>query len=175
MSDETLVRYLRAYPETVQHQAARLLKEAKVAGYLRSKYPSAHSINTDKLLRSYVMAIKSQYLKSTDPLNKVVFDAKIHLVHNALGTHHRISRQQGGKLKRQREIRISHLFKRVPEPFLNMIVVHELAHLRELDHNKSFYRLCEHMLPDYHQLEFEMRLFLTEVELRGNFYTEPPQ
>jgi len=27
-----------------------------------------------------------------------------------------------------------------------MIVVHELAHLKEREHNKSFYKLCENML-----------------------------
>jgi UTP pyrophosphatase len=40
-------------------------------------------------------------------------------------------------------------------------VVHELAHLKEMEHNKAFYQLCEHMLPGYAQLEFDLRLFLT--------------
>ena len=48
-----------------------------------------------------------------------------------------------------------------------MIVVHELAHLREKDHNKGFYQLCEHMEPDYHQLEFDLRLYLTHLEMIG--------
>ncbi len=42
-----------------------------------------------------------------------------------------------------------------------MIVVHELAHLREKDHNKAFYKLCQHMLPEYHQYEFDLRIYLT--------------
>ena len=42
-----------------------------------------------------------------------------------------------------------------------MIVVHELAHLREKDHNKAFYQLCQHMLPAYHQYEFDLRVYLT--------------
>ena len=59
---------------------------------------------------------------------------------------------------------------RGPEVFLEMIVVHELAHIRVKDHNKAFYQLCEHMLPDYHQLEFEMRLYLTQLALKGTIY-----
>jgi predicted metal-dependent hydrolase len=42
-----------------------------------------------------------------------------------------------------------------------MIVVHELAHLKELEHNKAFYKLCEYMEPNYHQLELDLRLLLT--------------
>jgi len=44
---------------------------------------------------------------------------------------------------------------------LQMIVVHELAHLKVRDHDKAFYALCEHMLADYHQIEFDTRLYLT--------------
>lgn len=45
-----------------------------------------------------------------------------------------------------------------------MIVVHELAHLKEMDHNKAFYQLCEYMAPDYHRLELDLRLYLTWLE-----------
>jgi predicted metal-dependent hydrolase len=45
-----------------------------------------------------------------------------------------------------------------------MIVVHELAHLKERSHDKAFYALCRHMEPAYHQLEFDTRLWLTAIE-----------
>lgn len=75
---------------------------------------------------------------------------------------------QGGKLKAKKEIRIASLFKEAAPEFLRMIVVHELAHLRERDHNKAFYQLCQHMEPAYHQLEFDLRVYLTYRELPGN-------
>jgi predicted metal-dependent hydrolase len=53
-----------------------------------------------------------------------------------------------------------------------MIVVHELAHLKELDHNKAFYQLCTYMLPDYHQLEFDLRVYLTWRELPSTDHTD---
>ena len=59
---------------------------------------------------------------------------------------------QGGKLKAKAEIRVATVFRNAPEPFLRMIVVHELAHLKEKEHNKAFYQLCCHMEPQYHQL-----------------------
>ena len=48
-----------------------------------------------------------------------------------------------------------------------MIAVHELAHLKEREHNKAFYQLCLHMEPNYHQLEFDLRLYLTQMEIEG--------
>ena len=51
--------------------------------------------------------------------------------------------------------------------FLKMITVHELSHLKEKNHNKAFYNLCLSMEPDYHQIEFDLRLYLTHVDLIG--------
>jgi hypothetical protein len=48
-----------------------------------------------------------------------------------------------------------------------MIAVHELAHLKEKDHDKAFYKLCCWMEPDYHQIEFDVRLYLTQLDLDG--------
>ena len=145
----------------------------QLGNWLRSRYPDVHSINNDKDLRDYAMDIKNHYMKKTQPLSKVVYDNKIHIVNHALGLHSYVSRVQGGKLKSKNELRVSDLFKHTPEPFLNMIVVHELAHLKEKDHNKAFYKLCNHMLPDYHQLEFEVRVYLTELEQTGYVFTQP--
>ncbi len=92
------------------------------------------------------------------------------MLHHALGLHSFISRVQGSKLKAKHEIRVDSIFKRVPLAFLKMIVVHELAHLKEKDHNKAFYKLCEYMEPDYHQLELDLRLYLTYVEIAGKLY-----
>lgn len=60
-----------------------------------------------------------------------MYDNKIHVLNNALGLHTAISRVQGGKLKAKAEIRVATVFRDAPEDFLRMIVVHELAHLKE--------------------------------------------
>jgi hypothetical protein len=48
--------------------------------------------------------------------------------------------------------------------------VHELAHLKEKDHNKAFYHLCQSMLPEYHQVELDLRIYLTQLEYMGDIY-----
>ena len=165
--------YLSHYPQHLQDQIQQMQAQNQLGNWLRSRYPNVHSINNDKDLRDYAMDIKNHYMKKTQPLSKVVYDNKIHIINHALGLHSYVSRVQGGKLKSKNELRVSDLFKHTPEPFLNMIVVHELAHLKEKDHNKVFYKLCNHMLPDYHQLEFEVRVYLTELEQTGYVFTQP--
>jgi predicted metal-dependent hydrolase len=161
------LRYLNGYPADTLAQVQRMLDEGRVGSWLTQRHPEAHGVRTDKVLYDYVQGLKADYLRSTEPLSKVAFDSKLHVVKNALGTHTTVSRVQGSKLKSKREIRVASLFKDTPEPFLKMIVVHELAHLREREHDKAFYQLCAHMEPAYHQLEFEVRIYLTHLEATG--------
>lgn len=163
--------YLQGYSPTIVDQAQQLLKQKKLSQYLLARYPKCHDITTDKALYRFVQQLKSQYLRQSSPISKVVFDDKIHAVKNALGTHTFVSRIQGSKLKSKNEIRVAKVFKKVPLAFLTMIVVHELAHVREKDHNKAFYKLCQHMEPEYFQLELDLRLYLTQLELVGKLYT----
>ena len=163
-------RYLKGYnPETVQ-QAEAMLDANKVGPWLLGRYPARHSFASERALYDFTQALKNQYMKSSNPISKVCYDDKIHVIDNALGLHKFISRVQGNKLKAKNEIKISSLFRAVPEPFLIMIVVHELAHLREKSHDKAFYKLCNYMEPNYHQLEFEVRLYLAHKERYGELW-----
>jgi predicted metal-dependent hydrolase len=155
------LKYLAGYPSHVTAQVQQLLDNGKLAGVLAKKYPNKHDIGTDKALYNYTVALKNDYLRQSSPLSKVVYDDKLDVLHQALGLHTFVSRVQGGNLKAKHEIRIGAVFKTAPAELLKMIIVHELAHLREKDHNKAFYKLCVYMEPDYHQLEFDMRLYLT--------------
>ena len=159
--------YLRGYPQEALDKVAQMLRDNRVGTWLTNRYPQAHGIRTDRALYDHVQELKSQYLRGAEPLSKVAFDSKLQVVQNALGTHTTVSRVQGSKLKAKREIRIAALFKDAPPEFLRMIVVHELAHLRERAHDKAFYQLCTYMESDYHQLEFEVRVYLTHLEHTG--------
>ena len=163
----TALRYLQAYPPHLQEQVRQMIAADRLGDYLRQRYPERHDVQSDKALFSYAQVLKQQYLRSAPNLDKVLFDNRLDLTHRALGLNTAVSRVQGGKLKAKKEIRIAALFKDAAPQFLRMIVVHELAHLRERDHNKAFYQLCRHMEPDYHQLEFDLRVYLTYQELPG--------
>ena len=161
------LKYLSGYPPELLAQVHRLIDEGRLGESLSTRYGGPHDVRTDRSLYDYVAALKSQFLRNAEPLSKVAYDNKLHIIQNALGTHTSVARVQGNKLKAKREIRVASLFREAPAPFLKMIVVHELAHLKERAHDKPFYALCTHMEPAYHQLEFDARLWLTSLELDG--------
>ena len=155
------LKYLQAYPVSLQDQVRQLIAQGKLGDYLEQRYPGRHDVQSDKALYAYALALKQEHLRNAPSIDKVLFDNRLDLTHRALGLHTTVSRVQGGKLKAKKEIRVASLFKDAAPQFLKMIVVHELAHFKETDHNKAFYKLCEHMQPGYHQLEFDLRVYLT--------------
>lgn len=159
--------YLAGYDLSVTEQVWKLIEQNRLAGILLGRYPKAHAVRNDRALYDYVQEIKGMYLRNSVQVSTVLFDSTLHVIRQSLGIHTSISRVQGTKLKSKREIRVAAVFKAMPPEFLRMIVVHELAHLKERAHDKAFYQLCRHMEPDYHQLEFDLRAYLCYLDVTG--------
>ena len=152
---------LGGYAQALQQQARAMLEAGTLGPALMQAYPEAHRVRTDAALYAHASALKARYLRNAPALAKVQFDNHLQIDQRALGTLTSASRVQGGRLTAKRELRVAAVFKDAPAAMLDMIVVHELAHLKEADHNKAFYALCDHMLPGYHQIELDARLWLT--------------
>jgi len=161
------LRYLAGYPEDLQRQVREAIAQSRLTPMLRSRYPGTHPVRSDGALFDYTLALKNRFLRNAEPPARVLFDSRLQLTAHALGINGRLPRMQGNRIKWKREIRVASVFKDAPPEFLRMIVVHELAHLKESEHDRAFYRLCNHMEPAYHQLEFDLRLYLTQRELSG--------
>jgi predicted metal-dependent hydrolase len=158
------LKYLAGYPPESIAQVLPLLQQGRVAQTMARRHGPAHQVRTDGALYDYVVDLKNRFLRNAAPLAKVTYDAKLQPVQQALGTHTRVSRVQGQRLQARREIRVASLFRQAPAPFLRMIVVHELAHLKHAAHDKAFYALCTHIEPRYHALEFDLRLWLCGLD-----------
>jgi len=122
------LKYLSAYSEQTQQQVSQLIAQNKLGEVLLKRYGKPHDLRTDRALYQYVQELKTEYLRNAEPINKVEYDSKIHVINHALGLHTSISRVQGGKLKAKHEIRVATMFKEVPLEFLRMIAVHELVY-----------------------------------------------
>ena len=127
------INYLAGYAAELQAQVQDQLAQGTLGERLQRRYAEPHGVRTDGMLYDYTMALKNRHLRNAEPLSKVVYDNRLHVIRNALGTHTTVSRVQGSKLKAKREIRIAGLFRTLPAEFLKMIVVHELAHMKERD------------------------------------------
>jgi len=158
--------FLTGYPEALLAQVRGLIAADGLGKLLKKQYgEQRHAVQSDKSLQAYASDLKNRFMKNAPPLAGVSYDSTISISRQALGLQITASRVQGARLKASNQIRIASLFREAPEPFLRMIVAHELAHLKEKNHGKAFYQLCTHMEPDYHQLEFDLRLYLTQLEL----------
>ena len=158
------MKYLAHYPEHVQAQAQALLDQDRMRPYLEARYgdlDARHDIQSSASLYQMATALKRKHMSSAPNLSKVRYCEKISTLNQALGLHTYATRVQGSKLKTKHELRVATVYKDGPREFLEAVVIHELAHLREKDHNKAFWRLCQHILPDYGQRELDMRLWLT--------------
>ncbi|MFA6920567.1 MAG: YgjP-like metallopeptidase domain-containing protein [Gallionella sp.] len=159
--------FLAGYPLSLTGQVQQLIEQGTLAGRLLQKYPAAHCVRTDRALYEYVADTKDRYLRRAGNLSRVAYDNSLQVERRALGMHTSTTRAQGTNLKNRREILVAGVFKDMPVEFLRMIVVHELAHFKEREHNKAFYQLCLHMEPAYHQLEFDLRTYLTYLNVTG--------
>lgn len=159
------MRYLAHYPPGILAQVKELIANERLEAWLAERYPDPPEVTNDRALYQYVMELKSAHLKTAPPLSRICFDDKIATLHGALGQHAYVTRVQGPKLKAKNQLRVASVLKESPPQFLRMVVVHELAHLREREHNKPFYQLCCRIEPMYHEYELGLRLYLTAREL----------
>lgn len=156
--------YLAGYPQEIIDAVATRIQDQSLGAYLRRKYPKPNSLRSDTQLIEFVQGLKDRFMKKAPPLHKITWDAKMRDLRGALGLNTLSQKMQGRKIKSSYEIRIAALFKNAPAELLNMICVHELAHLKERDHNKAFYQLCMHMEPNYAILELDTRIYMTYME-----------
>lgn len=67
------------------------------------------------------------------------------------------AKTQWGSCTARGSVRLNVQLIKLPERLIDYVVVHELAHLRELNHSASFWRVVESVCPDYAGLRSELK------------------
>ena len=67
------------------------------------------------------------------------------------------ARKRFGSCNSKGSICFSYRLMLYPEEAIDYVVVHELAHLLELNHSKRFYDIVSNVLPDYKKREKMLR------------------
>ncbi len=65
-----------------------------------------------------------------------------------------------GSCSRKKSLNFNYRIVFLPDRFSDYIVVHELCHLKELNHSCNFWRLVSETIPDYRQIRKELKNFL---------------
>src|SRR3546814_7746609 len=94
----------------MRDDVARLIVANKLAPYLARKYPQRHAIQSDAALYDYTLELKQNYLRSSSPLHKVIWQNKMDVMQKVLGLHTDVSRVQGARVKAKAESRVAGLF-----------------------------------------------------------------
>ena len=59
------------------------------------------------------------------------------------------AKKRFGSCSSKGNLNFSYLLMLYPDEAIDYVVVHELAHLIEMNHSKNFYKIVENILPDY--------------------------
>lgn len=159
------LKYLKSYPKDISEAVKNLILEDKLAFYLKNKYKNINTYKKDRDLYLLAKEIKNKHMKNEKLPEKIFYDNKIELSHQALGLHTYLAIKQGKKYKAKNEIKISARFKELPYEFLENILIHELCHLKEKEHNKAFYKLCKNINSKYFEVELDIRIYLTYIDV----------
>src|SRR5688500_12765906 len=81
------LKYLAGYPQHVQARVHELIAQDRLGAMLVDKYREAHAVRSDGQLYDYVQALKERHMRKSVPLGKVIYDGKLQVMKQALGTH----------------------------------------------------------------------------------------
>ncbi len=68
-----------------------------------------------------------------------------------------VAKTQWGCCTAQGTIRLNVQLIRLPQRLIDYVIVHELAHLREMNHSSEFWKVVESACPDYAKLRKELK------------------
>ncbi|HWQ77625.1 MAG TPA: SprT family zinc-dependent metalloprotease [Anaerovoracaceae bacterium] len=75
------------------------------------------------------------------------------------------AKSRWGSCNRKGSINFTYRLLLAPEELTDYVVVHELAHLKEMNHSAKFWSIVEQTMPDYRARRKKLREFERQVEL----------
>jgi predicted metal-dependent hydrolase len=140
------ISYLGKSLKVTQNQRGNDVSEVKLK---RDKFivnfnPSGESVSSEKL-EQWLKTEASRVIKSKVSL----FSQKMNLLYNRVKI--RDQKSRWGSCSCRRNLNFNWRLIMAPEPVLDYVIIHELCHLVEMSHSKSFWGLVAEYCPQWHE------------------------
>ena len=73
----------------------------------------------------------------------------------------RKTKRQWGSCSGKNVLSFNTMMMKLPHDVIQYIIVHELAHIKHKHHQKAFWQMVEHYLPDYRKQVAELKNYMT--------------
>jgi len=93
--------------------------------------------------------------KSYLPERVAFWQKKMNLEYNRLGF--RLAKKRWGSCNSKRNISLNPYMMKLSREMIDYIIVHELSHLRHMNHSKAFYQCVQNYIPNYIKIEKEIK------------------
>lgn len=104
---------------------------------------------------------KKDYLKNKEKARELVFKIISEINKDGKFVFNRVAiknnKTRWGSCSRKRNLNFNYQIISLPEQSARYLVVHELCHLKEMNHSRRFWNLVEEYVPDYRRLSKELR------------------
>lgn len=120
-----------------------------------------------RIRRRRATSVTKHYLDNKEAARKLVL-ARLHYFNQHYGfTWNRVAirnqRRCWGSCSALGNLNFSYKLLLLPQHLTDYIIVHELCHLKELNHGQEFWGLVEEIMPDYKERIVELK----QIEKRG--------
>lgn len=136
-------------------KAPKIIKKSELLKIIeKHKYWIARAIEKEKEKHDKYENLTEDEIKSLKRKARVYLVEKCEYFASLMGlSYNRITitsaKTRFGACSSAKNISFSYRLMLYPEPAREYVVVHELAHLKEMNHSKKFYAIVEKYLPDY--------------------------
>ncbi len=136
------------------------LKEKEATIY----FPESCDINspsTQATLQQGIVQIYRREAETYLPQRTKYFAQMLHLQYHDIKI--KKLRSRWGSCSSKKNLNFNLYLMKLPLELIDLVIVHELCHLKHLNHGKDFHRMLEHILPHKKELERKLKTFTIDA------------
>lgn len=150
-------RFVVSTPTYVDEDAVEKFMREKSAWILKNVLQ--HKYSTRIILGSDTHSFTNHKNRARAFIQRKVAYLNTHYQFEICAVRVKNHRSQWGSCSHKKNLNFNYRIFFLPERLSDYIIVHELCHLKELNHSQRFWNLVAQLFPDYKALEKELKLY----------------